>query len=109
MGLLDKSNKSKLIRRYRGYNLEIVNLECEAVGTKDMDDDLFIQMFNRYPLEAFIENNIPGYDIVYDSHRFYGISCLRMVDRANAQIHPRVMTHDYHFTVREEDLCFMQE
>ena len=107
MGLLDKSNKSKLIRRYRGYNLEIVNLECEAVGTKDMDDDLFIQMFNRYPLEAFIENNIPGYDIVYDSHRFYMIHCLRMVDGTNAQVHSRVMTHDYHFTVRGEDLCFM--
>ena len=100
MGLLDKSNKSKLIRSYRGHNFEIVNLECEAVDIKDMDDDLFIQMFNRYPLETFIENNIPGYDIVYGSHRFNMISCLRMVDGTNAQVHSRVMTHDYHFTVR---------
>lgn len=98
MGLLDKRNKSKLIRSYRGYNLEIVNLKCEAMGIKDMDDDLFIQMFNRYPLETFIENNIPGYDIVYDKHRFHMISCLQMVDGTNAQVHSRVMIHDYHFT-----------
>lgn len=100
MGLLDKRNKSKLIRSYRGYNLEIVNLECEAMGTKDMDDDLFIQMFNRYPLETFIENNIPGYDIVYDKHRLNMICYLRMDNGAYAQVHSKVMTHDYHFTVR---------
>ena len=100
MGLLDKSNKSKLIRSYRGYNLEIVNPECEAMGTKDMDDDLFIQMFNRYPLEAFIENNILGYDIVYDKHRLNMICYLWMDNGAYAQIHSRVMTHDYHSTVK---------
>lgn len=106
MGLLDKNKKTEIIRSYRGHNFEIVNLECEAMGIKDMDDNLFVQMFNRYPIETFIKNTIPGYGIKYDDMRFKMIQYMRIIDETNLQIFTKVMTHDYHFTFSGEGFEF---
>lgn len=106
MGLLDKNKKSETIKSYRGHNFEIINLGYEAMGINGMNDDLFIQIFNKYPIEAFIGNTIPGYDIEYDDSTFKMVNYLKMKDYQIAQYNSKVAVHDYHFTVKGERFKF---